>query len=30
MFDPATSEALTKMGYTLKPHESWGFMNVVT
>ncbi|MBT2145270.1 MULTISPECIES: gamma-glutamyltransferase [unclassified Rhodanobacter] len=29
-FDAATSEALTKMGYTLKPRESWGFMNVVT
>ncbi|HEY8328674.1 MAG TPA: gamma-glutamyltransferase, partial [Rhodanobacter sp.] len=29
-FDPATSDALTKMGYTLKPRESWGFMNVVT
>ena len=29
-FDAATSEALTKMGYTLKPRPSWGFMNVVT
>jgi gamma-glutamyltranspeptidase / glutathione hydrolase len=29
-FDAATSEALTKMGYTLKQRESWGFMNVVT
>jgi gamma-glutamyltranspeptidase/glutathione hydrolase len=29
-FDAATSEALTRMGYTLKPRESWGFMNVVT
>ncbi|WP_426689028.1 gamma-glutamyltransferase [Rhodanobacter ginsengiterrae] len=29
-FDAATSAALTKMGYTLKPRESWGFMNVVT
>lgn len=29
-FDAATSEALTKMGYVLKPRESWGFMNVVT
>jgi gamma-glutamyltranspeptidase / glutathione hydrolase len=29
-FDAATSDALTKMGYTLKPRESWGFMNVVT
>jgi gamma-glutamyltranspeptidase / glutathione hydrolase len=30
MFDAATSEALTSMGYTLKQRESWGFMNVVT
>ncbi len=30
VFDPATSDALTKMGYTLKQRESWGFMNVVT
>ncbi|HSS85624.1 MAG TPA: gamma-glutamyltransferase [Reyranella sp.] len=29
-FDVTTSEALTKMGYTLKPREPWGFMNVVT
>jgi gamma-glutamyltranspeptidase / glutathione hydrolase len=29
-FDTATSEALTRMGYTLKQRESWGFMNVVT
>ena len=29
-FDAATSEALTKMGYMLKPRASWGFMNVVT
>jgi gamma-glutamyltranspeptidase / glutathione hydrolase len=29
-FDAASSDALTKMGYTLKPRESWGFMNVVT
>ena len=29
-FDAATSDALTKMGYTLKPREPWGFMNVVT
>ena len=29
-FDPSTSNALTKMGYTLKQRESWGFMNVVT
>ncbi|MFK2878703.1 gamma-glutamyltransferase [Rhodanobacter hydrolyticus] len=30
VFDPATSEQLKKMGYTLKPREGWGFMNVVT
>ncbi|HEV7121863.1 MAG TPA: gamma-glutamyltransferase [Rhodanobacter sp.] len=30
MFDPATSAALEKMGYTLKQREPWGFMNVVT
>ena len=30
MFDPATTAALEKMGYTLKQHEPWGFMNVVT
>jgi gamma-glutamyltranspeptidase/glutathione hydrolase len=29
-FDAATSDALTEMGYTLKPRSSWGFMNVVT
>jgi gamma-glutamyltranspeptidase/glutathione hydrolase len=29
-FNAATSDALTKMGYTLKTRESWGFMNVVT
>ncbi|HEV2679015.1 MAG TPA: gamma-glutamyltransferase [Rhodanobacter sp.] len=29
-FDPATTDALTGMGYTLKQRESWGFMNVVT
>ncbi|MHB1057520.1 MAG: gamma-glutamyltransferase [Rhodanobacter sp.] len=29
-FDAATGDALAKMGYTLKPRESWGFMNVVT
>ncbi|MFC5436825.1 gamma-glutamyltransferase [Rhodanobacter umsongensis] len=29
-FDPATSAALTKMGYKLEPREPWGFMNVVT
>ena len=29
-FDAATTEQLTKMGYTLKQRESWGFMNVVT
>ncbi|MEW9624343.1 gamma-glutamyltransferase [Rhodanobacter geophilus] len=30
VFDAATSDALRKMGYTLKPREAWGFMNVVT
>ncbi|MDQ6645854.1 MAG: gamma-glutamyltransferase [Pseudomonadota bacterium] len=29
-FDHATSDGLTGMGYTLKPNEGWGFMNVVT
>jgi gamma-glutamyltranspeptidase/glutathione hydrolase len=29
-FDAATSAELEKMGYTLKPRESWGFMNVIT
>ncbi|MEO9078569.1 MAG: gamma-glutamyltransferase [Rhodanobacter sp.] len=29
-FDPTTSAALTKMGYTLKQRNPWGFMNVVT
>jgi len=29
-FDQPTSDALTRMGYELKPNESWGFMNVVT
>jgi gamma-glutamyltranspeptidase / glutathione hydrolase len=29
VFDAATSEALTRMGYTLKDREPWGFMNVV-
>jgi gamma-glutamyltranspeptidase/glutathione hydrolase len=28
-FDASTSDALTKMGYTLKQREPWGFMNVV-
>jgi gamma-glutamyltranspeptidase / glutathione hydrolase len=28
-FDASTSAALTKMGYTLKDREPWGFMNVV-
>jgi gamma-glutamyltranspeptidase / glutathione hydrolase len=28
-FDAATGEALTRMGYTLKEREPWGFMNVV-
>jgi len=30
VFDPATTAELQKMGYTLKPREAWGFMNVVT
>lgn len=30
VFDQPTSDALTGMGYALKPTESWGFMNVVT
>ena len=30
VFDAATSAELQKMGYTLKPREPWGFMNVVT
>ena len=29
-FDPATTEALVQMGYTLKQRDGWGFMNVVT
>jgi len=29
-FDPATAEALTRMGYTLKDRNPWGYMNVVT
>ncbi|WP_430391121.1 gamma-glutamyltransferase [Dyella sp. 20L07] len=29
-FDPATAEALTRMGHTLKDRSPWGFMNVVT
>jgi gamma-glutamyltranspeptidase / glutathione hydrolase len=29
-FDAATTDELTKMGYTMKQRESWGFMNVVT
>ena len=28
-FDATTSEALTRMGYTLKDRDPWGFMNVV-
>ncbi|HUA79414.1 MAG TPA: gamma-glutamyltransferase [Dyella sp.] len=28
-FDTATSDALTRMGYTLKERSPWGFMNVV-
>ncbi len=30
VFDAATSAELKKMGYTLKPREPWGYMNVVT
>jgi gamma-glutamyltranspeptidase/glutathione hydrolase len=30
VFDPATSAALQRMGYTLHPRQPWGFMNVVT
>lgn len=29
-FDPATTDALTRMGYTLKDRSPWGYMNVVT
>jgi gamma-glutamyltranspeptidase/glutathione hydrolase len=29
-FSPATAEALTRMGYTLKDRNPWGYMNVVT
>ncbi len=29
-FDPATSQALQRMGYSLHEREPWGFMNVVT
>ena len=29
-FDAGTTDELTKMGYSLKQRESWGFMNVVT
>ncbi|WP_114241662.1 gamma-glutamyltransferase [Dyella sp. C9] len=29
-FDPATADALTRMGHTLKDRSPWGFMNVVT
>jgi gamma-glutamyltranspeptidase / glutathione hydrolase len=29
-FDPATTEALGRMGYSLHPRAAWGFMNVVT
>ena len=29
-FDPATADALTRMGYSLKERNPWGFMNVVT
>lgn len=30
VFDAQTSARLKAMGYTLKPREPWGFMNVVT
>ncbi|HEX7817118.1 gamma-glutamyltransferase [Dyella sp.] len=30
VFDKSTADALTAMGYQLKPREPWGFMNVVT
>nr|WP_243039266.1 gamma-glutamyltransferase [Dyella sedimenti] len=29
-FDPATADALTRMGHTLKERSPWGYMNVVT
>ena len=29
-FDRPTSDALVRMGYTLKQRDGWGFMNVVT
>ena len=29
-FDAGTTDELTRMGYSLKQRESWGFMNVVT
>jgi gamma-glutamyltranspeptidase/glutathione hydrolase len=29
-FDQATTDALVRMGYTLKQRDGWGFMNVVT
>ncbi|RDS82399.1 gamma-glutamyltransferase [Dyella psychrodurans] len=29
VFDAATTDALTRMGYTFKDREPWGFMNVV-
>jgi gamma-glutamyltranspeptidase / glutathione hydrolase len=29
VFDAATTDALTRMGYTFKQREPWGFMNVV-
>jgi len=30
VFDPATTAALERMGYTLHTRQPWGFMNVVT
>ncbi|MGO4702182.1 gamma-glutamyltransferase [Dyella sp. 2RAB6] len=30
VFDAATTDALTRMGYTLKQRQPWGYMNVVT
>lgn len=29
-FDPATADALTRMGHSLKERSPWGYMNVVT
>jgi gamma-glutamyltranspeptidase/glutathione hydrolase len=30
VFDAATTDALARMGYTLKSRSPWGYMNVVT